>query len=483
MTTTSIQTAMADLKDALARRDRAALNSTVQTLIGLDAPLGAQWQALAQAVQHNGEHTLAIACLSRWHAQSGWTPACSSALAATLARAGRIPEAAAVMDDMPAGQVNPAAWNYTRGTLSLNLGRTEEAKGLLRTSLNHDPGSGQAWLALAMAGPISDAEGAAMEATAARFSSGQDAEAGAFHYAMSRLLEQRGQKDEAFGVVERGAEIMRGLRKHDRSQDDALTESVIRDWSREAIDQISARLGSPEGKPPIFVTGLPRSGTTLVEQILASHSQVLGGEELSILRWPIQSLGGPSIGGITSAPAEQLREARALYLHLLAERFPGDGRVVDKTLALSRSMGFAATLFPDAPIIWLRRDPLDSAWSIYRTYFLRSVDWSWSQADIASFFRNEDRLSEHWTKILGDRILVVPYQELVEDPASWTDRITRFCGLEPEEAQRDFHRLDRAVTTASAMQVREPINRSGLGSAQKFATHLAPFLQAYAGKQ
>lgn len=467
------------VRDALMRNDRADVVSAVRDAVAGDAPLGKQWPAMAQAVQHSGEHSLALKCIERWMIQDGPTPALSLALATTLARAGRTVDAAAVMDDMAAGSVDLAAWNYTRGTLSLNLGKIEEAKTLLRQSIQQNPRSGQAWLALSMAGKISPADGNAMETVAPSFASGTDIEAGAFHYARSRYFEQNLWEEEAFADVARGAAIISRLRPYDRAEDDALTDRLIAEWDRPAIDRISGRLGAPAGTPPIFVTGLPRSGTTLVEQILASHSAVDGGDELGLLRWSIEQLGGFGIGGFDAASPDALRSARSLFLRLVTERFPGGGRVVDKTLALSRSMGAVAALLPDAPIVWLRRDPLDSAWSVYRTFFLRSVDWGWTEDSIAAFFRNEDRLFDHWTRVLGDRILVVPYEELATDPAPWRERITRFCSLEPEAAQSAAHLHERTVTTASVAQVRQPIHTNSIGSGARYARRMTTFIERY----
>ena len=156
------------------------------------------------------------------------------------------------------------------------------------------------------------------------------------------------------------------------------------------------RRGDPR---PIFVTGLPRSGTTLVEQILASHSAVAGGAELSLF-----AILGRDIGGLTHRAYQAWRARggdpqalRDLYHHLAAVRFPAPGRIVDKTLATSRHMGVIATLFPDAPIIWVRRAPHDCAWSAFRNYFLKGVEWSWSLDTIGDFFTQEDRLFAHWT--------------------------------------------------------------------------------------
>ena len=276
---------------------------------------------------------------------------------------------------------------------------------------------------------------------------------------------------------------MASMRSFDRAADDQLIDDALADWSGAKVDRFGEQVKVGDARP-IFVTGLPRSGTTLVEQILASNSEVAGGEELSLFRLIGQDIGGLSHGDLQRliAGGGDPQDLRDLYHHLLAERFPQTGRVVDKTLAASRNLGILASLFPDAPIIWLRRDPLDCAWSAFRTYFVRSVDWSWSLESIADYFRNEDRLFDHWTRELGERILVVPFADLVANPRHWTELITRHAGLVMEDSQLTPHLSDRAVITASATQVREAVHTRGVGSAEPYRAYLAPFLERYEGR-
>jgi hypothetical protein len=165
----------------------------------------------------------------------------------------------------------------------------------------------------------------------------------------------------------------------------------------------------------------------------------------------------------------------------MAERFGREGRIVDKTIDVSRFMGLAASVLPEAPLIWMRRDPLDSAWSCFRTFFIHGVAWSYDLTDIAHHFRLEDRLLAFWQDRLGDRLLVVPYRDLVDASEEWTKRIIAHCGLAEEAGVFAHHETERAVATASSLQVRRPINRDGLNVAAPYAKHLQPFIDAYYG--
>jgi hypothetical protein len=154
--------------------------------------------------------------------------------------------------------------------------------------------------------------------------------------------------------------------------------------------------------------------------------------------------------------------------------------VIDKSVTTSRYLGLAAALLPEAPVVWLTREPLDRAWSCFRTNFLGgAVPWSYSLADIAHHFRLEDGLLAQWREILGERLLVVPYEELVGEPDGWIRRILAHCSLAEEPKVFAPHENPRRVATASMMQVRRPINREAVGAAEPYREHLAPFIEAY----
>jgi hypothetical protein len=164
----------------------------------------------------------------------------------------------------------------------------------------------------------------------------------------------------------------------------------------------------------------------------------------------------------------------------LARRaLPEPGRIVDKTLDASRRLGLAAALLPEAPLVWITRDPLDRAWSCFRTFFTGNMAWSYDLADIAHHFRLEDELLRQWQAVLGDRLLVVPYEGLAADPETWIGRLLTHCGLAPEPQVFAPHENARPVTTASAIQVRRRIDSSAVGSAEPYREFLQPFIEAY----
>lgn len=199
---------------------------------------------------------------------------------------------------------------------------------------------------------------------------------------------------------------------------------------------------------------------------------------MAILQRDLNSL---SARGLTAylAKGGKADDLAALYLHLGQERFGKQGRFVDKALNTSRFMGLIAALLPQAPVIWLRRDPVDCAWSAFRTYFIQGLDWSWKLEDIATHFALEDQLFRHWSQMFPDRILVVDYQDLVRSPETQIPRILDHCGLPAEPQVFRPHETRRIVSTASVMQVREPINTGAIGAAEAYRQYLAPFTERY----
>ncbi|MEY4269186.1 MAG: hypothetical protein RLZZ58_402 [Pseudomonadota bacterium] len=478
--TTAPEDLIRQLGDALRRRSRADSARIVHAIIATRPPLGARWKSMAAIAKQNGEVDDALAAMGHYVAEAGSTASARYELAALSAQLGRLHDADAIMADLPAATPTAADYHYSCGTLATNLGDFDRARDHLRRAVAVNPGSGQAWLALAMTGPVAPVDRAALDAAAPHISRADAVEFSAYHYAVGKAQAEGGAHDAAFAAFATGAVPMRAARPYDARADRADAARAITGWAALLAEQ--SALANPAAAPdrPIFVTGLPRSGTTLVEQILASHSAVDGGEELGLMQLVTQDIGAAAADTrrFISAGGTAADLAR-LYLHLAAQRQPGAGRLIDKSLDTSRHLGLIALMFPAAPIIWMRRDPLDCAWSALRTWFLRGLDWSWSLTDIAAHFAIEDQLLIAWQHMLGDRITVVDYAALVEHPAREIDRINAACGLVTEPAQLRPHESNRAVKTASVAQVRRPINKDALAAAAPYRQHLEPFVAAY----
>jgi len=239
---------------------------------------------------------------------------------------------------------------------------------------------------------------------------------------------------------------------------------------------------------PIFILGMPRSGTTLVEQILASHPEVSGGGEVDLIRRAIRSLSS-QIGIAPTFPDcvarfgpdefESLARLADQGLQKLAGQRP---RVTEKTLTNSLHLGLIELLFPSARIIMCQRDPLDTCLSCYFHDFTGDHPYAWDLGDLGFYYGEHDRLLEHWRRTIRLPMITVRYEELVADQVGVTRRLLDFCDLSWNDSCLAFHENRRLVSTASAEQVRRPIYRSSVGRHRNYEKNLGPLKAALAGR-
>ena len=470
------------LQPALERNDRIQLNHIVTRLVALRAPMGRQWQQLAYIAAGNGENRLARQAIDLLVEALGGGPAAQFEKVSFLGLLDSWRDADALLRQLPATVPDPVTNAYLRGTGALRLGRLEEARRCLEQAVQMRPHSGFVWFSLAMATDLAREPALADRLIAAGrgIESGPVADRAPYLYALGKAYADRGDHALAYDAFARGARLMKSALHYDRVADQANAAQAVAGYSAERIAAIAGKQREPTART-IFVTGLPRSGTTLVQQILTSHSAVGDGGEIGRLILLANETGGASFAALADYVAAQgVAPAARLWRHWLDELFPAPGRIVDKSVDMSRFLGLAAALFPEAPLVWVTRDPLDRAWSCFRTNFMgAAMPWSYHLEDIAAHFRLEDGLLVQWQEILGDRLLVLSYESLVGDPEASIRRLLAHCGLAEEPQVFAPHTNQASVVTASMVQVRRPINRTGLGAAEPYRAFLAPFLQAY----
>jgi tetratricopeptide (TPR) repeat protein len=484
MTSPTWTTKLDDLKRSLALREREAANRAVSGLLDAHAPLGVHWRSISELMRVSGELTLAMRAIDAFVASQGQAPQALYSKVVLLTQCGRMREAHDLLRQLPGDVPDPAGHAYVVGNTALAIGQVDQARDFLEQAVRLRPGWGPAWLTLASAIDLkSDALANRMLADRNAALRHSPAEIARYFYALGKLYADRGDPASAFESFAEGARLLRKEVPYSREANAANARQAMSGFAPNVLRSLKAGSDFDSGRV-IFVTGLPRSGTTLVEQILTSHSQVADGAELNLIQHAAVRAGGVSGQQLQSYvdSGRSPRDVAALYLRLVGERFGNSGRIVDKTVDVSRFMGLIATMLPDAPLIWMHRDPLDTAWSCFRTFFIHGVAWSYDLADIAHHFSLEEELRHFWKRQLGDRLLVLPYGQLVEDPEQWTRRLLKHCSLAEEPAVFMPHATKRTVLTASAMQVRRPINRAGLGVANAYRPWLGPFIDAYRGQ-
>lgn len=304
------------------------------------------------------------------------------------------------------------------------------------------------------------------------------------HFALSAAKEAMGDYDAAFLHMDRGNQLRRMELEPQGGCYDVAKHAARIDRVIEAFNEGYFRRVAGFGNPselPVFVVGMPRSGTTLCEQILASHSKVLGADELpDLARIEHDLIDGHAkhhAGDADYAAAlsvDLVRSIGAGHLVRLRQLAPFALRVVDKMPTNYRRLGLIATLFPGARIIHCRRDPMDTGFSCFSKDLVNVPLWASDLGSIGRVYRQYERLMAHWSRVLPIEILELRYEAVVGDFEASVRRLIKHCGLAWEDACLEFHRTDRQVKTASLEQVRRPIYDTSIGRWRRFERHLAP---------
>jgi tetratricopeptide (TPR) repeat protein len=305
-------------------------------------------------------------------------------------------------------------------------------------------------------------------------------------FALGKALEDRADFAASFGFYERGNALKKAEINY---RTDPIDRNVVLQRATFTPAFLAARRDVGCDRPdPIFIVGLPRAGSTLIEQILASHSEVEGTMELSDISRLVQHLQGrqhderaPLYPGVLAdLPTETLRAFGEKYLADTQVYRSGKPYFIDKNPNNFRHIGLIHLILPNAKIIDARREPMACCFSNFKQLFASGQEFTYGIGDIAHYYRRYVELMAFWDEVLPGKILRVRHEEVVEDLAGNVRRILDFCGLPFEEGCLEFHKTERSVRTASSEQVRRPIFSDGLEQWRNFEPWLSPLKQALA---
>ncbi len=368
-----------------------------------------------------------------------------------------------------------AAWHNLGHCLTVE-GRLEEARYALQQAVALAPGNGEFHRSLALAAPFrqGDPRLDGMEAALGEPGlSRQDREE--LHYALGKAYDDLGRPDDSLDQFLAGAALVRARTAYDEA-------ATLEGFSRIAgvfSEQMMARDAADTAPGPVFIVGMPRSGTTLAEQMLASHPQVHGAGERTDLPRIVAELGARFPGGARDLGAADWARIGQRYLSGVRAPRPDALRIIDKMPGNFRYLGLIALALPGAKVIHVRRDPADTCLSCFTTLFRGAQPYSYDLAELGRYYRAYEGLMEHWRGALPAGIMTeVAYEDLVAGPERELRRLLAFLDLEWDPACLTFHKTSRSVMTASAAQVRRPLYATSVGRWRAHGPRLAPLLGA-----
>jgi len=377
-----------------------------------------------------------------------------------------------------------AAAALQRGRCLHALGKTTEASAQFRALLMIQPDSAAAWFSLLdqKTERLDEAELTALIQVERQLPGRDPDDQALLSFALGKAYEDAGRLEEAFAALERANQVARSQRAWDAAQFSQHVDAVQRCFNGSV-----ATSSSEQGREVIFVVGLPRSGTTLIEQVLAAHPQVEGASELPYLHRVIGEESArrkrPFPSWVEEARPEDWQRLGERYLHL-SERWRGDKPIAtDKLPSNWLLSGAALAMLPGARIVALQRDPIETCWSCYKQLFGKDmVGFAYDFASIASYWHDYARMAKFWAQRYPRQFRVQRYEDFVADPVGQTTALLDFCGLSFDPACLRFHEARRSVRTASAAQVRQPL-RKDTARTSAYGPLLDPLRQRLAPSQ
>ena len=365
-----------------------------------------------------------------------------------------------------------------RGHLLKGVGRYNEAVASYDACIRERPDSGEAYWSLANLKTFrfSDAVIAEMERRVRGSGLTVQSEVN-FLFALGKAWEDRGDYERAWAYYQEGNTKQRADVAYDPVRTEAASDRLIDTFSGDFLAS-RAGVGLPD-PAPIFIVGLPRSGSTLLEQILASHSQVEGTGELAYVPRVANSLNRNRADGITYPEAalelgpSHFRSLGEEYLAYARQHLRSDTpRFIDKMPNNFPQIGFMSLILPTARIIDARRHPLDACLSCYRQLFAKGQEFTYDLTEVGEYYLQYQRMMDHWAAVLPGRVLTLQYEEVIADFENQVRRLLEFCGLPWEDACLRFYENERPIRTPSAEQVRQPIYDRSVGYWLNYAQYL-----------
>jgi tetratricopeptide (TPR) repeat protein len=370
------------------------------------------------------------------------------------------------------------------GHLSMELGQMDRAEELFLRALEFKPDNLAARVHLSQLKKAKQDDGnfAALLAEEKKSSGFSENKLMSLHFALGKCYDDTGDYDKAFPHFQAGCKIKRARLAYDPANTERQFAGIMEIFDKAAIDRLRGA-GDPSDVP-VFVLGMPRSGTTLTEQIIASHPDVYGAGELhDLLRIAERNISTqsplPFPDNLRSFDRHSLSAWGAEYVAGLRQRAPDAKRITDKMPSNYFTVGLIHLMLPNAKIIHVHRNPVDTCLSCYTRLFNRKQEYTYDLAELGKYYVHYVRLMEHWRKVLpAGAFLDVRYEDIVTDQETLARKLIEYCGLEWNQACLEFHNTRRSIRTASVTQVRQPIYSTSMERWRHYEKFLGPLLEA-----
>lgn len=401
-------------------------------------------------------------------------------LASTLESLDQVDEAVDILEDLLKDQPDNLAILLNLGNIRKTQGKMDEAEKHFNHVLELDPENLAVQYSISHG--LTGEEVGDVEALEKRFDDPKmhkDARR-ALHFTVGKYYDDLGNYDKAFEHYKAGNDQDDRIEPYNSAGFSQMVDRMIKTFDEQAVKQ---RFGmGAETESPIFIVGMPRSGTTLTEQIISSHPDVYGAGELRNVGEIVKSI-QMRLKDKAAYP-ESLRMLDPITACNLGERYLKEtqelaeskkfARITDKMPGNSTNIGLISLILPRARIIHCKRNPMDSCFSNFSHNFAAVISYSRKLEDLGNHYRDYHRLMEHWKQVLPISIMEVRYEDMVEDNEAMSRKLLEFCGLEWDERVLEFQKSERRVKTASTVQIRQPIYHSSVNRWRRYEKHLQP---------
>lgn len=399
-----------------------------------------------------------------------------------LGELGRVEQQLALLREVAASSPNPLQYNLRIGHALRTLGRQKEAGEAYRAVIARMPAEGTSWWSLAnlKTTRFSDGDFAAMRA-GLNLAGAPIENRIRLNFALGKAHEDRKEPEDAFRYYDEGNRLRRSIAPYDTAMIGTWVDACIETFTRDYFASLAH--GGDPSTDPIFVIGMQRSGSTLVEQILASHPKVEGTSELNELRFIVEAIHQQKPVALEKAMAalspDERTEFGARYIETSAIHRRTDRlHFTDKMPNNWMHVALIRMILPNAKVIDVRRNPMDCCFSNWKQLYARGLDHSNALDSMGQYYADYVRLMRHYDVAMPGFVHRIVYEDLVADVEGETRRLLDYLGLEFDPACLQFHSTERPVLTISAGQVREPINRKGIDAWRPFEPYLGPLKKA-----